>query len=32
LGGSDKKDTHSCLLTRVGDSMLGCPVKVNWGF
>ena len=25
LGGGDKKDTHSCLLTRVADSLLGGP-------
>jgi len=25
LGGGDKKDIHSCLLTRVADSLLGGP-------
>jgi hypothetical protein len=25
LGGGDKKDTHNCFLTRVGDSLLGWP-------
>jgi hypothetical protein len=25
LGGGYKKDKHSCLLTRVGDSLLGWP-------
>jgi len=25
LGGSDKKDTRRCLLTRVGDSLSGWP-------